>query len=79
MQLLLLQLQEWKGCMSMSIHDHVIQILAKGHNVTYRSVISVEQTRAAKNVINEHVSENRAAREVGESQKLDSAPFVQNE
>jgi hypothetical protein len=40
------------------------QILAKGHNVTYEIVISVEHTRAAKNVIHDHVSENRGAREV---------------
>jgi hypothetical protein len=53
--------------------------VAKGHNATLEIVNPVEHTRAAKNVIHEHVSENRGAREVVESQKLDSAPFVQNE
>jgi hypothetical protein len=57
-------------------------ILAKGHNVTYEFVNAVEHTKVAKNVIKDHVSENRGAREdVAKSKKiqLDSAPFVQNE
>jgi hypothetical protein len=40
------------------------QILAKGHNATLEFVISVEDTKVAKNVIKDHVSENRGAREV---------------